>query len=69
MLYTDGTDGITEARGAGGRDFGVEGIESAIASCTGEPDCIVATIVQSVRDHQGGARPNDDQTIVALQVQ
>ncbi len=65
VLYTDG---ITEARDAGGGYFGVEGIESAIASCTGEPDCVVAAVVQSLHEHQGRARPDDDQTIVAVQV-
>ena len=66
VLYTDG---ITEANGPGGNMFGVDGIERAVKDCTGEPGCIVESIVGSLRAHQAGARPTDDQTIVAIQVE
>ena len=46
--------------------FGIEGIESAVQSCTGEPDCIVNSISEGLKAHQAGERPNDDQTIVVL---
>jgi sigma-B regulation protein RsbU (phosphoserine phosphatase) len=65
VLYTDG---ITEAFGAGGEMFGVEGIERALVECTGEPECVVGSITGALRGHEGGVRPSDDQTIVALKL-
>ena len=63
VLYTDG---ITEANGPNGKMFGIEGIESAVQGCTGEPDCIVNSISDALKAHQAGERPNDDQTIVVI---
>ncbi|MAE63322.1 MAG: hypothetical protein CMJ18_03545 [Phycisphaeraceae bacterium] len=65
VLYTDG---ITEANGPDGEMFGIEGIERSLADCSGEPECVVESIVGDLRRHQSGAQPRDDQTIVALQV-
>ncbi len=65
VLYTDG---ISEANGPGGNMYGVEGIETAMTGCSGEPSRIVDSIMNSLRSHQAGARPTDDQTIVAIQV-
>lgn len=65
VLYTDG---VTETRCPDGSLFGIEGIERAIDACTGEPDCIVGHIRHALMCHEGGRRPADDQTIVAIQV-
>jgi sigma-B regulation protein RsbU (phosphoserine phosphatase) len=64
LLYTDG---VTEARGPDGSMFGVGGIERALAECTGEPGRVVASIADPLSRHEGGIRPGDDQTIVAIQ--
>jgi phosphoserine phosphatase RsbU/P len=66
VLYTDG---ITEAMNPQREMFGVEGIERALHECSGEPACVVNSIMTALRAHEAGARPGDDQTIVALKVE
>ena len=66
VLYTDG---ITEARSPGGTAFEVEGIEAALTTCNGKPDCVTLEVLEALRDHEGGRRPQDDQTLVAVHVQ
>jgi serine phosphatase RsbU (regulator of sigma subunit) len=65
VLYTDG---ITEARGPGNRMFGVEGIESSLVDCSGEPSCVIEKVNFDLKLFQWGVRPQDDQTLLALQV-
>ncbi len=65
VLYTDG---IIESLSPKGEEFGFEGVERALEACTGEPDCVVGSIMKALRAHEGGHRPKDDQTIVAFQV-
>ncbi len=66
VLYTDG---VTEAKSPRGEDFGIEGIEASLAECTGEPSCVIEHVTQALLSHQGGLRPADDQTIVAVRVE
>lgn len=66
VLYTDG---ITEAMNPDRTMFGVKGIEDALEKCTGEPACVVNSINDALKEHQQGARPGDDQTIVAVKVE
>lgn len=66
VLYTDG---ITEAMNPQREMFGVEGIERALHECSGEPACVVNSIMTALRQHEAGVRPADDQTIVALKVE
>ncbi len=61
------TDGITEAKDENEKMFDIEGIERALDHCMGDPDCTVHSIHQSVRIHEGGIRPMDDQTLLAIQ--
>ena len=63
LLYTDG---ITEARSPEGDMFGLHGIERALAGCAGEPSRVVQSITEPLTRHEGGVRPGDDQTIVAI---
>ena len=63
------TDGITEAMAPDGRMFGVSGIEHSLTECSGEPDCVIGHIKAALADHQAGACPNDDQTVVVMKVQ
>jgi len=65
ILYTDG---ITEARRPGGEMFGVEGIERSLIHCSGSPSCAISHITEALKDHQVNVRPNDDQTVVVMQV-
>jgi sigma-B regulation protein RsbU (phosphoserine phosphatase) len=66
LLYTDG---VTDARGPDGSMFGVGGIERALADCAGEPSRVVASIADPLTRHEGGIRPGDDQTIVAIRAE
>ncbi len=65
VLYTDG---VTEAQGPGRPMFGLEGVEDAVSDCVGDPACIIASITDALAEHQANVRPEDDQTIVAMQV-
>jgi phosphoserine phosphatase RsbU/P len=65
ILYTDG---ITEAKRPGGDMFGVEGIERSLIHCSGAPDCAISHISEALKEHQLDVRPNDDQTVVVMQV-
>ncbi len=65
ILYTDG---ITEAKRPGGDMFGVEGIERSLIHCSGAPDCAISHITEALKEHQVNIRPNDDQTVVVMQV-
>ncbi len=64
ILYTDG---ITEAKDPTGEMFGVEGIEEALTKCTGDPECVMGSIMGAVRAFESGLRPTDDQTMMAMQ--
>jgi hypothetical protein len=64
LLYTDG---VTEARGAGGELFGPERLESALkGTADQEPEAILDGVRASVRAFTGGARHDDDITLVAV---
>lgn len=64
VLYTDG---VTEARGRGGRMFGLQGVERALEECSGEPACVIQSLRDALARVQSG-RPSDDQTIIAAAV-
>lgn len=63
------TDGITEAASPDGTQFGVEGIERSLTTCTGDPDCVINHVTSALLEHEAGKRPNDDQTLVVFRVQ
>ncbi len=65
VLYTDG---ITEATAPDGRMFGIQGIEGSLTHCTGEPNCAISHITKTLKAHESGRRPRDDQTVVVLRV-
>lgn len=65
VLYTDG---ITEAMCPQGDMFGIEGLETSLTACTGEPDCVIKSTAASLLAHEGGVRPTDDQTLVAMKI-
>lgn len=63
ILYTDG---ITESFSPTGEMFGVEGLEKALAACSGEPDCVVESVHAALFAFVGSATRADDQTLVAM---
>lgn len=63
VLYTDG---ITEAFSPAGEMFGTEGLDAALATCSGDPDCTVDSVHAALYRHTGSRRRTDDQTLVAL---
>ena len=65
LLYTDG---ITEAASPAGDMFGVAGIEASLTECTGEPECAITHITETLKKHEDEVRPDDDQTIVVMRV-
>lgn len=62
------TDGIPETRSPDGEFFGNEGIQNALRECSGEADCAVDSIMNHVRKHEAGQRPQDDQTLIVMKV-
>tara|TARA_R110002111_G_scaffold20477_1_gene48827 strand:- start:1091 stop:2419 length:1329 start_codon:yes stop_codon:yes gene_type:complete len=62
------TDGIPETRSPNGAFFGTTGIVNALRACSGEAGCAVDTVMQHVRKHEAGGRPQDDQTLVVMRV-
>ena len=65
VLYTDG---ITESRAPDGTFFGVEGLQGAMQDCKGDVFCVVESVMRILKKHESGGRPQDDQTLLALQV-
>lgn len=65
VLYTDG---ITEAkRGGTTHDlFGEERLDDALSRCSGEPNCVIHTVTDAVREFTGTRARDDDQTIVVV---
>jgi len=65
LLYTDG---ISEARAPDDAMFGPEGIEQSLRECNDSPRAVIDRVRDSLRAHQRGRRPLDDQTLVAARV-
>ncbi|MHC4958487.1 MAG: PP2C family protein-serine/threonine phosphatase [Planctomycetota bacterium] len=62
------TDGIVEARDPAGGFFGVDGLQRAMSDCEGDVYCVVESVMQILKRHEQGGRPDDDQTLLALQI-
>ena len=65
VLYTDG---ITEARDAGGDLFGVERLDAALKSADNSAKGIVDRIVSAVDGYSGTSTTADDQTLVVARL-
>lgn len=65
VLYTDG---IVEEVCPDNTQFGMKGLVHALDECDGEPQCLVRTLHRRLKEHQSWTRPDDDQTIVAIQL-
>lgn len=65
ILYTDG---ISDGKKDDGEPFGIEGIEQSLIECTGAPDLAIMHINDALHAQHVDVRPNDNQTIIAVQV-
>jgi|CXWL01.1.fsa_nt_gi sigma-B regulation protein RsbU (phosphoserine phosphatase) len=65
LLYTDG---VVEERCENDTLFGLDRLADVLRSCTGRPECLVRELNHNLDCHQGPTPPEDDQTIVAIQV-
>ena len=63
VLYTDG---ITEAFNGSREQFGLGGLDEALAVCSGDPECAVDSVHKALYRHTGSLGRDDDQTIVAI---
>ena len=63
FLYTDG---VTEAKDAGRRQYGRERLLRTLSTCSREPAAIVREIEHSVRAYSGTAGQSDDITTLAV---
>ncbi len=64
ILYTDG---ITEAFNLRRQMFGIDGLDTAMVACSGDPDCAVDSIHTALYRHTSSRTRADDQTLVVLQ--
>lgn len=65
------TDGLTEAQGSDGREFGLNAVRSAIRDAAGEPTLgrVHERVLAAVERHTGrSAKQRDDQTLVLVRV-
>jgi serine phosphatase RsbU (regulator of sigma subunit) len=62
------TDGITEASGPSGGQFGVKGIQASLAGSVNSAKDVIDKVLAGLHAHEAGTRPHDDQTMVALKV-
>jgi sigma-B regulation protein RsbU (phosphoserine phosphatase) len=65
LLYTDG---ISEASGPSGEEYGIGGLSLAAGQRHGQlPKELVAACMEDVKRYSHGARPTDDQTLMVIQ--
>ncbi len=62
------TDGISEARSAEGREYGIQRLAQRLATAGPRPADVVEELVADVRDHVPSGRQGDDITLMAVSV-
>jgi sigma-B regulation protein RsbU (phosphoserine phosphatase) len=62
------TDGILDSESPEGEIFGSMGLRAAMSVCSGDPDCVIQTIRARLIGFERGRPPEDDQTMLALQI-
>lgn len=61
------TDGISEAFDPARKSmFGVEGLDAALETCTGQPDCVVESVHRALYEFTRARTRDDDQTLLAI---
>jgi sigma-B regulation protein RsbU (phosphoserine phosphatase) len=66
VLYTDG---ITEAENTKSEQFGVTGLDRAIAHSSGEPQAVITSVLSALATHTNNAPREDDQTLVVFRIE
>jgi len=62
LMYSDG---LTEAQNAAGEFFGEARLHHLLAAADGEPESVVDSVLEELREFTAGADPYDDITVVA----
>jgi phosphoserine phosphatase RsbU/P len=65
ILYTDG---ITEARNAAGRIFGLERLDYAIRGCRENAADLISAVIRAVEIFSDGRPADDDRTVVVAKI-
>ena len=65
LLYTDG---LSEARAPDGEMLTDEGLHELLAQSNGSAQEILAGLVHQLRSYEAGSHPDDDQTMLVIQV-
>ena len=65
VLYTDG---LTEARDAHERMFGVDRLRQLVADSPASPRALCERVIAAVTEHQGSTIGSDDQTLIVLAI-
>jgi sigma-B regulation protein RsbU (phosphoserine phosphatase) len=60
------SDGLIEAAGADGGDFGYDRVVQALAGLDAEPTAVRARLLDAVARHTGGGAPEDDRTLLVM---
>jgi len=60
------SDGVTEARDAGGADWDLSRLPALVARYAGDTDALASAIVAAVCDHRGHDQGQDDVTVFVL---
>lgn len=63
LLYTDG---ISESKNKDEKDFGMDGILTALKAGPMTPKAMVERLISAVHQHAAGRKPHDDLTVVAF---
>lgn len=63
LLYTDG---VSESKSVGEKDFGVDGVIAALTPGDKSVKAMGARLVDAVHKHATGRKPHDDMTVVAF---
>jgi sigma-B regulation protein RsbU (phosphoserine phosphatase) len=66
LMYTDG---VTEAFSPDEELFGEQRLIEALLNSDGSPQGVIQSVQSALVAHQAGARPMDDQTMLAIQVE
>ncbi len=63
ILYTDG---VIEAEGPAGEQFGMERLERLVAEGPSNAEDLLAEVRRAVKEHEAGIPPRDDRTVMVL---
>jgi sigma-B regulation protein RsbU (phosphoserine phosphatase) len=62
------TDGLMDARNAGGEGFGAARLKTALAANTSSASALVRGVMDAITAFTGQAEPHDDVTLLAARI-